>query len=149
MSNYSPDFRPDFSRYPFVYICAYFSLGILCAEKLSEYSDFYFLILSNILIASVILFSFENAQVIAKQLFLLAVFGLLGHFAHGEQHRNTGWSDWRFHRGKTEFQMNVVEVQAGKPWTKGIGNIQWKRGDDVFSTPIRSASLCKSRNYSN
>ncbi len=137
MSNFSPDFRPAFSRYPFVYLCAYFSLGIICAEKLPEYSDYYFLILSNILIASVILFSFENLQVIAKQLFLLAVFGLLGCFAHSEQQKNTGWSYWLFHKGKTEFQMNVIEVQSGKPWTKGIGNIQWKRGNHVFSTPIR------------
>ena len=137
MSNLTPDFRPAFSRYPFVYLCAFFSIGIFCAEKLADYSDFYYLFFANILIASAILLSFETAQVIAKQLFLLAIFGLLGSFAHVEQQKNTGWSAWHFHSGKTIFQMRVMEIQAGKPWTKGIGIIQWKRGEQVFSTPIR------------
>ena len=137
MSNLTPDFRPAFSRYPFVYLYAFFSIGIFCAEKLADFSDFYYLVFANIFIASVVLFSFETAHVIAKQLFLLAVFGLLGCFAHGEQQKNTGWSDWHFHSGKTVFQMRVIEIQADQPWTKGIGIIQWKKGDQIFATPIR------------
>jgi hypothetical protein len=33
--------------------------------------------------------------------------------------------------------MKVTEIQAGTPWTKGIGEIHWKKGKKSFFTPVR------------
>ncbi|MCX8487376.1 MAG: ComEC/Rec2 family competence protein [Crocinitomicaceae bacterium] len=137
MSNVSPDFRPAFSRYPFVYLCLYFSTGILCAEKIPELKDYFFLVLANLIIESVILQSANYLQVAAKQIMLFSLCAFFGFLAHCEQQQNTGWEDWQFHKGKTIFQMKVTEIQVGKPWTKGIGEIHWKKGRKTFYTPIR------------
>ncbi len=137
MSTVSPDFRPAFSRYPFVYICLYFSLGILCAEKITALSEYYFIMLSNVIIISLILRTFDLIQVGTKQLILFSICGLFGFLAHTEQQKNTGWKDWHFHKGKTVFQMRVTEIQLGKPWTKGIGEIQWRKGKTSYNTPVR------------
>ncbi|MEN9972021.1 MAG: hypothetical protein RIS20_368 [Bacteroidota bacterium] len=137
MSTVSPDFRPAFSRYPFVYICLYFSLGILCAEKIPSLSEYYFIMLSNVIIISLILRTFDLIQVGTKQLILFSICGLFGFLAHTEQQKNTGWKDWHFHKGKTVFQMRVTEIQLGKPWTKGIGEIQWRKGKTSYNTPVR------------
>lgn len=137
MPTVSPDFRPAFSRYPFVYICLYFSTGILCAEKIPELKDYFFLVLANLTIASLILQSFQYLRVAAKQIMLFSICGLLGFIAHYEQQQNTGWEDWNFHKGKTIFHMKVTEIQSGQPWTKGIGEIRWRRGKASYSTPVR------------
>jgi ComEC/Rec2-related protein len=137
MSTVSPDFRPAFSRYPFVYICLYFSLGILCAEKIPSLSEYYFIMLSNVIIISLILRTFDLIQVGTKQLILFSICGLFGFLAHTEQQKNTGWKDWHFYKGKTVFQMRVTEIQLGKPWTKGIGEIQWRKGKTSYNTPVR------------
>lgn len=137
MPTVSPDFRPAFSRYPFVYICLYFSTGILCAEKVPELKDYFFLVLANLTIASLILQSFQYLRVAAKQIMLFSICGLLGFIAHYEQQQNTGWEDWNFHKGKTIFHMKVTEIQSGQPWTKGIGEIRWRRGKATYSTPVR------------
>jgi len=137
MSNLSPDFRPAFSRYPFVYICVYFSMGILLAEKFPSTKEFYFILLANAIILSVILQTSERLHVLAKQLMLFSICGFLGFLAHTEQQKTTGWKDWDFHKGKTIFEMKVTEIQAGKPWTKGIGEIHWKKGNKSFFTPVR------------
>jgi len=137
MSHVSPDFRPAFSRYPFVYICVYFSMGILLAEKFPKSKEFYFILLANSIILSVILQTSERLHVLAKQLILFSFCGFLGFLAHTEQQKTTGWKDWHFHKGKTIFQMKVTEIQAGTPWTKGIGEIHWKKGKKSFFTPVR------------
>lgn len=137
MSNVSPDFRPAFSRYPFVYICVYFSMGILLAEKFPSSKEFYLILLANAIILSLILHTSEYLRVLAKQLMLFSICGSLGFLAHSEQQKTTGWKDWNFHRGKTIFQMKVIEIQSGQPWTKGIGEIQWKKGKQLFFTPVR------------
>jgi ComEC/Rec2-related protein len=137
MSTVSPDFRPAFSRYPFVYICLYFSLGILYAEKIQSLSDYYFILLSNVIIISLLLQTFDLIKVGAKQLILFSICGLIGFLAHTEQQKTTGWKDWHYHKGKTIFQMKVTEIQSGKPWTKGIGEIQWRKGNKSFFTPVR------------
>jgi competence protein ComEC len=137
MSTVSPDFRPAFSRYPFVYICLYFSLGILCAEKIPSLTDYYLILLTNVIIISLILQSLNFLKVGAKQLILFSICGLLGFLAHTEQQKTTGWKDWHFHKGKTIFQMRVTEIQSGKPWTKGIGEIQWRKGKTSYNTPVR------------
>lgn len=133
----SPDFRPAFSRYPFVYIFLYFSLGILCAEKIPSLSDYYFILISNVIIITLILQTVDLLKVGTKQLVLFSICGVLGFIAHSEQQKSTGWKDWHFHKGKTIFQMSVTEIQVGKPWTKGIGEIRWRKGKTTFSTPVR------------
>lgn len=137
MSTVSPDFRPAFSRYPFVYICAYFSIGILLAEKFPNSKEFYFILLANAIILAFTLQTSEQLRVLSKQLVLFSISGFLGFLAHTEQQKNTGWKDWHFHKGKTIFQMKVTEIQSGKPWTKGIGEIQWKKGNKSSFTPVR------------
>jgi competence protein ComEC len=137
MSNVSPDFRPAFSRYPFIYLCLYFSTGILCAEKIPELQDYYFTLLANLIIASLILQISDYWNVSAKQIMLFSICGFLGFLAHFEQQQNTGWKDWNFHKGKTMLQMKVTEIQSGQPWIKGIGEIHWKKGKQLFFTPVR------------
>jgi competence protein ComEC len=137
MPSVSPDFRPAFSRYPFVYIFLYFSLGILCAEKIPSLSDYYFILISNVIIITLILQTVDLLKVGTKQLVLFSICGVLGFIAHSEQQKSTGWKDWHFHKGKTIFQMSVTEIQVGKPWTKGIGEIRWRKGKTTFSTPVR------------
>lgn len=137
MPNVSPDFRPAFSRYPFVYICVYFCIGILLAEKFPDVKDFYFILFANVIVLSAIFNTSEQFRILAKQLMLFSLCGFLGYLAHTEQQKSTGWKDWHFHKGKTIFQMKVIELQAGKPWTKGIGEIHWKKGKKSFFTPVR------------
>ncbi|MEN9987684.1 MAG: hypothetical protein RLZZ585_723 [Bacteroidota bacterium] len=137
MSNVSPDFRPAFSRYPFVYICLYFSSGILCAEKIPEFKDYLILVLANLTIASLIFQSLDQLRVASKQIILFTICGLIGFLAHYEQQHHTGWEDWHFHKGKTIFHMKVTEIQSGQPWTKGIGEIRWRKGKTSYYTPVR------------
>ena len=137
MSTVSPDFRPAFSRYPFVYICLYFSLGILFAEKIPSLIDYYFILLTHVIIISLILQTFDLLKALTKQVILCSICGFLGFLAHTEQQKNTGWEDWHFHKGKTIFQMKVTEIQSGKPWTKGIGEIHWQKGKTSYCTPVR------------
>jgi ComEC/Rec2-related protein len=137
MSNVSPDFRPAFSRYPFVYICLYFSTGILCAEKIPEFKDYLILVLANLTIASLIFQSLDQLRVASKQIILFTICGFLGFLAHYEQQHHTGWEDWHFHKGKTIFHMKVTEIQSGQPWTKGIGEIRWRKGKTSYHTPVR------------
>ena len=95
------------------------------------------IVLANLTIASLILQSFQYLRVAAKQIMLFSICGLLGFIAHYEQQQNTGWEDWNFHKGKTIFHMKVTEIQSGQPWTKGIGEIRWRRGKASYSTPVR------------
>lgn len=137
MSTVSPDFRPAFARYPFVYISVYFGIGILLAEKFPDLKEYYFILLANLITVSFILHSLELLRVHTKQFILFSVCGFLGFLAHTEQQNNTGWKAWDFHEGKTIFQMRVTEIQSGKPWTKGIGEIHWRKGNRSFFTPVR------------
>ena len=137
MSTVSPDFRPAFSRYPFVYICVYFAIGILLAEKFPYLKEYYFILFAYLIIVSLIFQSLELLRIWSKQLILFSICGFLGFLAHNEQQRNTGWKAWDFHKGKTIFQMRVTEIQSGKPWTKGIGEIHWEKGNKSFYTPVR------------
>jgi ComEC/Rec2-related protein len=137
MSTVSPDFRPAFSRYPFVYICVYFAIGILLAEKFPDLKEYFFILIANAIILALILQTSEQLRVLSKQLMLFSICGFLGFLALTEQQKTTGWKYWHFHKGKTIFQMKVTEIQSGKPWTKGIGEIHWGKGNKSFFTPVR------------
>ena len=136
MSTVSPDFRPAFSRYPFVYLCSYFCLGIFLAEKWAWDSGFLLLFSAWIILASVLGFTLLRSAILSKQLFLLWVFSLLGYFAHQQQEKNTGWKNWHFHPGKSIFEVKICEIQKGKDWSKAIGEISWKAQHQSFQTPV-------------
>lgn len=147
MSTVMPDFRPAFSRYPFVYLCGYFCVGIFLAEKWPWNIEALLLLSSWLLLASLIGFTLLHSNILPKHLFLLWVFSLLGYVAHQQQEKNTGWPNWHFHQGKSTFEVKICEFQKGKDWSKAIGEIQWKDRHQWFETPvclyIRSKNLPK------
>lgn len=137
MPKHSPDFRPAFSRYPFVYLCSYFCFGILMAEKLLPYADFFFLCCGLLLSIAQILLTHNKHEIMAKQLRVLVLFSGLGFLATLQQFQLSGWDKWPFHSGKSIFNMKVLEIQKGQPWSKGIGEIQWKLTGKNQSTLVR------------
>jgi len=136
MSHVTPDFRPAFSRYPFVYLCCYFCMGIFLAEKWLWNQDLLLLLSSLLLVSAGISNTYFRFDILPKQLFLLWSFSLLGYLAHHEQEQQSGWSNWHFHRGKSTFEVKITEFQSHSDWSKAIACIHWKDGAKIFDMPV-------------